>query len=101
MAFGGMGNAGGLEAIASGAAREQFRRNLLNSAGNAWKEGAKALGVNLLGEMTEEQFIGALDLAFVQMEIRPGMNTADMVGTPRGFALPPSPHDSALSRTRR
>jgi hypothetical protein len=79
MAFGGLGNAGGLEAIASGAAREQFRRNLLNSAGNAWKEGAKALGVNLLGEMTEEQFIGALDLAFVQMEIRPGMNSADVV----------------------
>ncbi len=79
MAFGGMGNAGGLEAIASGAAREQFRRNLLTSASSAWKEGAKAFGVNLIGEMTEEQFIGALDLAFVRMEIHPGMNSADLV----------------------
>ena len=35
--------------------------------------------MNLLGEMTEEQFIGALDLAFVQMEIQPGMNSADLV----------------------
>jgi hypothetical protein len=69
--------AGGVEGIASGAARQALRESLRGTARNALRESLMAGGKGLLGEMAEEQIITALDAALVQAELRPGMTAED------------------------
>jgi len=49
--------AGGVEGIASGAARQALRESLRGTAKDALREGMKAAGKGMLGEMAEEQAI--------------------------------------------
>ena len=79
VAFSAIPGAGGLESITAGSAREAFRRTLGESVRSAWKEGAKAFGKGVLGEMGEEELIAALDTAFVQTQIHPGMTDAQFM----------------------
>jgi hypothetical protein len=69
--------AGGVEGIASGAARQALRESLRGTARNALRESLMAGGKGMLGEMAEEQIITALDAALVQAELRPGMTAED------------------------
>jgi len=77
VAFSAIPGAGGVESIASGAAREALRESLRSSVRSAWKEGAKAFGKGILGELGEEELITILDTAFVQTTLRPGMTAEE------------------------
>lgn len=74
--------AGGVESIASG-----MKKAVGPSVKSAFAAATKDVSKNLLGEVSEESIINALDQALVQTTVRPGMTTEEFVQSVKDTAI--------------